>query len=183
MIDNEIEIQCDFSQGSFKPIDHFEVRDATELSYNEFFEKYMLKNVPVVITSVADQWECMNWVGNKNDNYAFPINFDYLLRSIDPELRTPTANCSKIYHNSHEKSELKFCDFLSYWKRSCQQRNENDEPAELLYLKDWHLRRQQPEYKFYQTPMYFTSDWLNEYCDAENGDDYRFVYMGPKGTW
>lgn len=31
--------------------------------------------------------------------------------------------------------------------------------------------------------MYFSSDWLNEYWDALDVDDYRFVYMGPTGTW
>lgn len=186
MIDNEIEIQCDFSHEaheSSEPIDYFAIIDAANLSYNDFFEKFMMKNVPVVITGVADQWECMNWIGNKNDNYSSSINFDYMLKRIDPESKVPIANCSKIYFNSHEKSELKFCDFLSYWKRSCQQRNKNVESTDLLYLKDWHCHREQPKYKFYQTPIYFKSDWLNEYCDAENGDDYRFVYMGPKGTW
>lgn len=32
-------------------------------------------------------------------------------------------------------------------------------------------------------PVYFSSDWLNEYWDALDVDDYRFVYMGPAGTW
>jgi len=32
-------------------------------------------------------------------------------------------------------------------------------------------------------PVYFSSDWLNEYWDALDVDDYRFIYMGPAGTW
>ncbi|XP_036873125.2 2-oxoglutarate and iron-dependent oxygenase JMJD4 isoform X2 [Manis javanica] len=32
-------------------------------------------------------------------------------------------------------------------------------------------------------PVYFSSDWLNEYWDALGVDDYRFIYMGPTGTW
>ena len=38
---------------------------------------------------------------------------------------------------------------------------------------------------FYATPHYFQSDWLNEVWLVRNDveDDYRFVYMGPKGTW
>ncbi|KAB1281418.1 JmjC domain-containing protein 4 [Camelus dromedarius] len=32
-------------------------------------------------------------------------------------------------------------------------------------------------------PVYFSSDWLNEYWDVLDVDDYRFVYMGPSGTW
>lgn len=40
-----------------------------------------------------------------------------------------------------------------------------------------------PEQDVYTTPVYFSSDWLNEYWDAIAVDDYRFVYMGPKGSW
>lgn len=37
----------------------------------------------------------------------------------------------------------------------------------------------------YTTPVYFQSDWLNQYWDSheKQDDDYRFVYMGPKGSW
>ena len=37
----------------------------------------------------------------------------------------------------------------------------------------------------YQTPVYFRSDWLNEYWESFDPitDDYRFVYIGPKGSW
>ncbi|NWY72307.1 JMJD4 protein, partial [Erithacus rubecula] len=40
-----------------------------------------------------------------------------------------------------------------------------------------------PEQDVYTTPVYFSSDWLNEYWDAVAVDDFRFVYMGPKGSW
>lgn len=40
-----------------------------------------------------------------------------------------------------------------------------------------------PEHNNYKTPIYFSSDWLNEYWDTIEVDDYRFVYMGPKGSW
>jgi len=42
-----------------------------------------------------------------------------------------------------------------------------------------------PTYKAYDTPIYFKSDWLNEFWDQRSdvADDYRFVYMGPKGSW
>ncbi|GFV76077.1 2-oxoglutarate and iron-dependent oxygenase JMJD4 [Trichonephila clavipes] len=39
-----------------------------------------------------------------------------------------------------------------------------------------------PSYEAYDRPKYFQSDWLNEFCETQN-DDYKFVYMGPKGTW
>ncbi|TTB70975.1 JmjC domain-containing protein 4 [Bagarius yarrelli] len=40
-----------------------------------------------------------------------------------------------------------------------------------------------PDHRSYTTPIYFSSDWLNEYWDTLDVDDYRFVYMGPKGSW
>lgn len=47
------------------------------------------------------------------------------------------------------------------------------------------LARDFPEYVAYTTPVYFQSDWLNQYWDSheKQDDDYRFVYMGPKGSW
>ncbi|KAH6555720.1 hypothetical protein KP509_1Z233200 [Ceratopteris richardii] len=53
-----------------------------------------------------------------------------------------------------------------------------------------------PEYHPYDTPLFFMDDWLNTFLDrhqlhpstaemetVECLSDYRFVYMGPKGTW
>jgi hypothetical protein len=54
---------------------------------------------------------------------------------------------------------------------------------DLYYLKDWHLRKEEPNYEFYEVPKYFASDWLNEYLTDKNLDDYMFVYLGRKGTW
>ncbi|XP_065051481.1 2-oxoglutarate and iron-dependent oxygenase JMJD4-like isoform X2 [Rhopilema esculentum] len=55
----------------------------------------------------------------------------------------------------------------------------------LLYLKDWHFQREYPDYRAYEVLEYFQADWLNEWYDQNTSttDDYRFVYMGPKGTW
>ena len=58
-----------------------------------------------------------------------------------------------------------------------------------LTLTSIYISRAFPNYQAYSTPIYFQSDWLNEFWDTLAGqddsgqDDYRFVYMGPKGTW
>lgn len=180
MVGNEIEIEnCEkYEEPSFPSVDRIEEHHIENLSYNEFFDRFMVKNIPVLITGIADQWECMNWVADSTNS---KINFEYLEQKIDNIQNVPIANCSKVYYNSHEKSEMQFTEFLDYWKS--QHKNIESEPKDLLYLKDWHLRRNQPNYKFYKTPFYFASDWLNEYCEEKKCDDYRFVYMGPKGTW
>jgi hypothetical protein len=52
-------------------------------------------------------------------------------------------------------------------------------------LQDWHFVRAYPEAKIYRTPKFFCSDWLNEFWEKreDSQDDYRFVYLGPKGSW
>lgn len=152
----------------------------TELTYNDFFVEFMRANKPVIISGISDRWECRNWIQENS------VNFEYLRECIDTSSMVPIANCNKVYFNAHEKSEMTFGEFLDYWQRriECHQSDgSSSEGGDLYYLKDWHLQRSMPNYQFYETPMYFASDWLNEFCLKSDSDDYRFVYMGPKGTW
>ncbi|EDW03372.1 2-oxoglutarate and iron-dependent oxygenase JMJD4 homolog [Drosophila grimshawi] len=174
-----------------------ERRAAAELSYNEFYWKYMRPNWPVIITDVSNSWECRNWAQQNNNNgrdandncsTGGHINFDYLRRRIG-NLAVPVADCNATYFNSHAKLELKFHDFLARWQSNVLDSRVQLEPnfnvklKDNLYLKDWHLAAQLPSYEFYKVPKYFASDWLNEQLIAEQKDDYRFVYMGPKDSW
>lgn len=163
---------------------------AKDLSYNEFYWRYMHTNWPVIITDVSNSWECRNWAldkDNENANIssdtAGQINFDYLRNRIG-NLDVPVADCNATYFNSHAKLELKFHDYLERWQRNNTAEEPNCNVAkDNLYLKDWHLAAQLPAYEFYQVPKYFASDWLNEQLIHERRDDYRFVYMGPKNSW
>ncbi|KAI1242517.1 hypothetical protein IHE44_0000047, partial [Lamprotornis superbus] len=58
---------------------------------------------------------------------------------------------------------------------NCDVKEYNSNPKEQLPFKEFE--------DVYTTPVYFSSDWLNEYWDAVAVDDFRFVYMGPKGSW
>ncbi|XP_031626328.1 2-oxoglutarate and iron-dependent oxygenase JMJD4 homolog [Contarinia nasturtii] len=178
MCENEIEIENydKYKEPSFQFVAKIEEYHINNLSYNDFFDRFMVKNIPVLINGIADRWECQNWIDSSH-----LVNIEYLRQKIDKTQNVPIANCGKVYYNSHEKSEMQFGAFVDYWTNKMQQ-NECDS-TNLLYLKDWHLRRSQPDYQFYTTPIYFASDWLNEYCVEKRIDDYRFVYMGPKGTW
>lgn len=144
------------------------------LSYDEFFSNYMLSNRPVIIEGIATDWHCSrHWINSSNT-----LNFAYLKQQISTT-NVPTVDCNRQYQNSHVKADMDFYEFLDYWEVEIK----TQRTAKRLYLKDWHLRNQLPNYSFYQTPNYFGSDWLNEYLLANGKDDYRFVYMGPKGTW
>lgn len=153
--------------------------DSHELSYEMFHKKFMNRNVPVVIQSIPQKWNSMQtWMKNTNNNLS--LDFNYLKQRI-PNHKVPIADCTKQHINSHEKFEMNFYDFLDYW--ASQMTNDKFYNDKLWYLKDWHLRKHLPSYNFYETPQYFGSDWLNEYLNGKEQDDYMFVYMGPKGSW
>nr|XP_002119797.1 jmjC domain-containing protein 4-like isoform X1 [Ciona intestinalis] len=153
------------------------------ISYSEFFSTYLLKNQPCILTQWATKdWPCMEGWRFESRAGEFVPNFDKLVELFG-ETEVPVADCSKKNFNSHEKIKMKFKDFVKYWKSKIN--GDNEERS--LYLKDWHCRREFPSYDIYTTPPYFTSDWLNELFDkvvvSFSEDDYRFVYMGPTGTW
>lgn len=176
-VDNKQLIEKIVQNGQFERI------RMNELTYDCFFREYLRPNIPVIVTGIAAKWECSNWIRQEgSENSGCMIDFEYLKEQIGADVRVPVANCHQEYFNSHEKLELGFHEFIDYWMRRVAE-GTNDHPEKLLYLKDWHLRRLLPTYRYYQTPVYFGSDWLNEYCEDTGSDDYRFVYMGPKGTW
>ncbi|KAA1071174.1 hypothetical protein PGT21_020029 [Puccinia graminis f. sp. tritici] len=109
---------------------------------------------------------------------------------------------------SQENDCMPFSQVAAYWEKKLRDPTRpnhqegqavlNDE--EVIYVKDWHLIRicQQtngPENldeerhserrnatPFYQVPEIFLDDWMNDYYSAETDDDFRFVYIGEKGT-
>uniref|UniRef100_A0A672ZIF5 2-oxoglutarate and iron-dependent oxygenase JMJD4 n=1 Tax=Sphaeramia orbicularis TaxID=375764 RepID=A0A672ZIF5_9TELE len=135
-----------------------------ELSYSKFFKKYLLPNHPCMFSRrFTEDWN---------------PNFQKLLSELTP---VPVANCNAKEYNANPKQVMPFKEFIHYWKEYIQ--NGHSSPKGCLYLKDWHMARDFPEHNVYSTPVFFTSDWLNEYWDTLEVDDYRFVYMGPKGSW
>lgn len=140
-----------------------------ELTYNQFYYQYMLKNLPVVIkginlkTRISSEWF---------ENGTF--NTDPLLGVLG-DFEVPVANCSSKYFDSHEKLNMKFSDYVEYWK--------GERTSGELYLKDFHLKQEFPSLDFYNVPLYFASDWLNEFLVDRSRDDYRFIYIGPKNSW
>ncbi|XP_034159950.2 2-oxoglutarate and iron-dependent oxygenase JMJD4 [Pangasianodon hypophthalmus] len=156
---------------------HFLHYIQTEIPYSLFFSKHLLNNQPCMFSSSFTQnWSCRSrWVGHdgKPDLHTLLQEFD--------ETPVPVADCNTKEYNSNPKHTMSFRDFLSYWRDYIQ--NGHSSPKGCLYLKDWHMHRMFPEHHAYTTPIYFSSDWLNEYWDTLDVDDYRFVYMGPKGSW
>nr|KAG5702396.1 hypothetical protein BaRGS_027483 [Batillaria attramentaria] len=103
----------------------------------------------------------------------------------DWDATVPVADCKKKEFSAHVKQEMKMWEFLTYWKQLQDAGENGDVHSDSLYLKDWHFTRAFPDYEAYSTVGFFRSDWMNEFWDVREDidDDYRFVYMGPKGTW
>ncbi|MBN3299281.1 JMJD4 protein, partial [Amia calva] len=151
--------------------------EADGLSYSSFFRRYLLPNCPCVLAgSLTQEWPCRKlWVTGEGKP-----DFQRLLHDFG-DAQVPVADCSVKEYNANPKQILPFRDYIAYWKEYIQLGHSS--PKGCLYLKDWHMHRQFPEHSVYRTPVYFSSDWLNEYWDSIEVDDYRFVYMGPKGSW
>ncbi|XP_056148705.1 2-oxoglutarate and iron-dependent oxygenase JMJD4 [Lampris incognitus] len=148
-----------------------------ELNYSKFFKRHLLPNQPCMFSrSFTEEWRCRKqWVTEDGKPH-----FQKLLQEFD-ETPVPIANCNAKEYNANPKQIMPFKKFIHYWKEYIQ--NGHSSPKGCLYLKDWHMSRDFPEHDVYSTPVFFSSDWLNEYWDTLQVDDYRFVYMGPKGSW
>ncbi|XP_022636274.1 jmjC domain-containing protein 4 isoform X2 [Vigna radiata var. radiata] len=161
-----------------------------ELSYIEFVDRYMEKNKPVVITGLMDHWRAhSDWV----TLHSQP-NFQFFSTHF---------GASKV----QKREEMLVSDFIARCllqeeASPVQCNNEtcaiNGASVSVPYLKDWHFVKEYPEYVAYETPRFFCDDWLNLYLDnfkihidsdtqQPNEEiccsDYRFVYIGVKGSW
>ncbi|KAE9467408.1 hypothetical protein C3L33_00672, partial [Rhododendron williamsianum] len=120
-----------------------------ELSYSDFVRRYLLKNEPVVLTGLMDDWRaCKDWV----------------------------AYCDTKEFTDQKREEMSVSEFIGYWLEFSSGEFNDASPHEfdgksLLYLKDWHFvkvrirSKEYPEYLAYTTPLFFRDDWLNLYLD------------------
>ncbi|EOY20877.1 2-oxoglutarate (2OG) and Fe(II)-dependent oxygenase superfamily protein isoform 2, partial [Theobroma cacao] len=165
-----------------------------ELSYSEFAERYLAKNQPVVLTGLMDDWgACKDWVSSNGQPnlHFFSTHFG--------KSKVQVADCGAREFTDQKRVEMSVLEFVNHWLQgSVEDLDGNGNGKSVLYLKDWHFVKEYPEYLAYKTPVFFTDDWLNFYLDnyrmhddpdtnQENNDiccsDYRFVYMGAKGSW
>uniref|UniRef100_A0A673XZM3 Uncharacterized protein n=1 Tax=Salmo trutta TaxID=8032 RepID=A0A673XZM3_SALTR len=132
--------------------------------YSKFFKKYLTSQPPI-----------KQWVTEEGKP-----TFQKLLQQFDETL-VPVANSNAKEYNANPKQIIPFKEFIHYWKEYIQ--NGHSSPkGYIAQLFPPVCHRDFPEH-VYTTPVFFSSDWLNEYWDTLEVDDYRFVYMGPKDSW
>ncbi|GAB2269809.1 Arginine-specific demethylase jmj20 [Dionaea muscipula] len=170
--------------------------DGRELTYTQFVERYLVKNQPVVLTGLMDDWRASrDWV---NSNGSPNLRF---FATHFGKSQVQVADCGSREFTDQKRVEMSVSEFIAHWLDShAQDRCDSSKDLcnkSLFYLKDWHFVREYPDYVAYATPFFFKDDWLNLYLDKYpmhcDGDiqerneiscsDYRFVYMGRKGCW
>ncbi|KAM6148622.1 2-oxoglutarate and iron-dependent oxygenase JMJD4 [Erethizon dorsatum] len=156
------------------------IPDPCAFSYADFVTGFLLPNLPCVFSSAfTESWGSRRrWV-----TPAGKPDFEYLVRKYG-DVVVPVANCGVQEYNSNPKQHMPLRDYIAYWQEYIQ--HGGSSPRGCLYLKDWHLCRDSSAEDLedvFTLPVYFSSDWLNEFWDALGVDDYRFVYAGPRGTW
>ena len=130
----------------------------------------------MVITGITEKWPCKYlWTKKNGDGTSDFRN----VAKMFPNAVVPVAYCKTQQYNDQFRTTMKISEFV----KLCES---ND--SLLLYLKDWHLVQQYPEEMIYELPIFFSEDWINEYWDhmsdiGDTQDDYRFVYIGVKGSF
>ncbi|XP_021311059.1 jmjC domain-containing protein 4 isoform X2 [Sorghum bicolor] len=177
-----------------KVVGQVERVDGASLSYAEFVRRFMASNRPVVLTGLTSSWRaCKDWTLSGPGDRRRP-NLGFFTENF-PSPLVQVADCSSRDFTDQKRLEMSMQEFIDHWVRGAH-RGSSD--GSLLYLKDWHFVKEYPDYIAYTTPTFFVDDWLNMYLDSHpihrdsdianhkneiNCSDYRFVYMGGKGTW
>ncbi|TMW68560.1 hypothetical protein Poli38472_006028 [Pythium oligandrum] len=154
-----------------------EVVDARTLSYEAFCTQYMAQNRPVRLVNVVKKWfpQACAWRVTQ-DTGEMAINYGYL-RANYGDQEVPVVDGESTEYGCQAQSTMRFADYLDLMQQK---------RAGKQYLKDWHfVHAVHPSPPLYTTPVYFQDDWLNWWWDRkdESSDDYRFVYIGPAGSW
>lgn len=149
-----------------------------EISYSKFFSEYLVTNSPCIISDFVSK----DWASSKLWREGLKPKWSSLRKSFG-DAEVPVADCTEREYNSQKKYTFTLNKYLDYLEEHIKDGYQSSKPN--LYLKDWHLTRDYPAAAVYRVPNYFASDWLNEYfCRRKDvHDDYRFVYIGPKGSW
>ncbi|KAL5966661.1 2-oxoglutarate and iron-dependent oxygenase JMJD4, partial [Taenia solium] len=143
--------------------------------YCDFYNNFLRPNLPCRFTeSHTFTWPArVKWSENGS------ISIDEVLKPFSGN-ELCVANCRDFEFGAHPTLTMTTEEYLAYWKTfNC------NGTKQLLYLKDWHYFKAIDFHSYYSQPVYFSSDWLNEFYDfrTDCDDDFRFVYIGPRGTW
>jgi hypothetical protein len=163
----------DFQMHASSKIDRVDCKD---LSYDDFVEKYMRPNQPVVIQGLTKGWRAVSdWT--KEDGLVPNLQnlSDRFGKDVCQVYEQVTSGFSEARPSLQTMSLAEYADWWELYHSSTET-EDGEQP--LLYWKDWKFVAAHPTYQAYEWPLYFQDDWLNDASDSL----YKFCYLGPKGT-
>ena len=134
------------------------------------FRRFLRDNRPLLLTGVTSEWAAAReWISADGT-----LDTEALL-ARHGACMVPVVACDRGEYGEQPRHEATLSEYLEQWRRGEQAH----------YLKDWHFVRDCPGAAAYTTPAPFADDWLNWWWTEQRGghDDYRFVYLGPAGSW
>ena len=151
-------------------------------TYTQFLNNHLISNNPVLIgKDLVESWPAFHLWGNDSDEGS--INWEYLVDAYGAHI-VPVTDCRASSTEPHTE-ERTLSEVIRRWISTDRNAAGKDQP--LLYVKDWHLARwvsRNPAAQaFYSTPRLFADDWLNYHYCMFTYDDFRFVYLGIRGTF
>uniref|UniRef100_A0AAF5I255 Jumonji domain-containing protein 4 n=1 Tax=Strongyloides stercoralis TaxID=6248 RepID=A0AAF5I255_STRER len=140
----------------------------------KLFHKYMVQNKPCLFESpFTKSWQARKlWIRDDGS-----LNIDYLL------MKYGKFECPVIVND--DSSQCKMMSVEEFIREYVLKDKKG-------YLKDWHFqslcdKNEIPQ--VYELFSIFKFDWINNERHTTTpdgnpfGDDYRFLYLGTKGTW
>ncbi len=153
------------------PNNILQIKDADALSPDAFASQYMATNTPVVLRGAAAAWPaCASWCTGHG-----AVDLDAIVALFGAPTPVPVTDAA-----TGQCVDMSLGEYVKWWRGYTA-----GGTTRCLYAKDWHVHRalggtQAVQASVYTTPVHFDDDWLNDKCDRDGTDDYRFVYMGPK---
>jgi glycosyltransferase involved in cell wall biosynthesis len=167
-----------------------DVWDASNLSCQDFTERYLSTGQPVILRGIADDWRAAKeWVTPAGD-----VDIRFLEENFG-EAPVPVTDVAPLLQQLCGGKRQDMCstsmslaEYCRWWSQHCAARSckttttdafnsdltgtgtSEGSESRLYYLKDWHFVAQYPWYDAYTCPTYFRDDWLNEWLDAAHRD-------------
>lgn len=134
-------------------------------SYFQFFSEHMYRNMPVLLEGQLADWQIGlpasegGWLLADRSN----VDISHLAARFGREEVTVSEAGRYV--------DMTVDEFATKWSA-----------GETSYLKDWHAFLLPGTEHLAPTPELFADDWINSFLPFHNSADYRFVYLGRRGT-
>ena len=163
------------NENAYPSCETVETVHCDDLSPAAFREKFMAKNLPVMITGLTENWRaCREWVTKDGQpDIAF-------MSELFGDAKVLVVDCDEKIDTDLKRREMPFREFASWWQKADEKPDETSACVrKKLYVKDWNFVNDFPEYGAYVTPPHLKDDWLNPGDERDETDDEEYAIDPP----